>query len=41
MSPNAVAPNDILTYDKCFMWDYRSRMALARMDLLDHVMVKP
>ena len=36
MSPNALVPNDILTDDNYFMWEFN-----ARKDLLDHVMVKP
>ena len=41
MSPNALAPNDILTDDNYFMWEFNARMTLARKDLLEHVMVKP
>uniref|UniRef100_A0AAV1V986 CCHC-type domain-containing protein n=1 Tax=Peronospora matthiolae TaxID=2874970 RepID=A0AAV1V986_9STRA len=40
MSPNTLAPNDILTDDNYFMWEFNARMALARKDLLDHVLVE-
>ncbi|CAI5708035.1 unnamed protein product [Peronospora farinosa] len=41
MSPNTLAPNDILTDDSYFMWEFNARMKLARKDLLDHVLIKP
>ncbi|CAI5734061.1 unnamed protein product [Peronospora farinosa] len=41
MSPNTLAPNDILTDDNYFMWEFNARMTLARKDLLDHVLIKP
>ncbi|CAI5722170.1 unnamed protein product [Peronospora effusa] len=41
MSPNTLAPNDILTDDNYFMWEFYARMTLARKDLLDHVLIKP
>ena len=41
MSPYTLAPNDILTDDHYFIWGFNARMTLARMDLLDHVMIKP
>uniref|UniRef100_A0AAV1T3D6 Polyprotein n=1 Tax=Peronospora matthiolae TaxID=2874970 RepID=A0AAV1T3D6_9STRA len=41
MSPNTLAPNDILTDGNYFMWEFDARMALARKDLLDHDLAKP
>ena len=41
MSPNTSGLNDILTDDNYFMWEFNARMAVARKDLLDHVLVKP
>ena len=41
MSPNTLAPNDILSDDKSFMWEFISRITLARKDLLDHVLIEP
>ena len=41
MSPNTFAPNDILTDDNYFMWEFNARMTFARKKLLDHGMIKP
>ena len=41
LSPNTLAPNNILTDDNYFMWEFNARMNLARKDLLDHVKIKP
>ena len=41
MSPSAIGPNDILTDENYFSWEFNARMALARKELLDHVSLKP
>lgn len=40
MSP-ITNPNEILSDDNYFLWEFNARMALARKDLLDHLEVKP
>ncbi|GMF66182.1 unnamed protein product [Phytophthora lilii] len=38
MSPNTASnPNEILTYENYFLWEFNARMTLARKGLQDHV----
>ncbi|POM81574.1 Putative Polyprotein [Phytophthora palmivora] len=41
MSPTTPGPNEILTDENYFMWEFNARMDLARKDLLDHILLKP
>ncbi|KAJ0412135.1 hypothetical protein ATCC90586_004055 [Pythium insidiosum] len=41
MSPSSSNPNEILSDDNYFLWEFNARMALARKELLDHIFVKP
>ena len=41
MSPNLVTSGDILTDENYFLWEFTTRMTLARKGVLEHVLKKP
>ena len=41
MSPNSVTSGDILTDENYFLWEFTTRMTLARKGVIEHVLEKP
>ena len=41
MSPNSVTWGDILTDENYFLWEFTTRMTLARKGVIEHVLEKP